>query len=176
VDIREKKGYTNSVATIAIMAADATISLKEELSMSLTLPRHNVRETRDRYSQVHTIAALGHEVITINSADKNSEVSHLNKAILDVWAKYMPVTIEEEFDAELKVWTVTIAEIDVYGEGETKAMAIEDLLVSTIDYLEVYYDRIDLYARYDPAEKKAVVAKLARCEGDKEKLRLMLGV
>jgi hypothetical protein len=176
MDIRAKKGYTDRVATIAIMAADATISLKEGLNMSLSLPRHNVRETRDQYSQVHAIAALGHEVITINLADKNSEVSHLNKAILDVWVKYMPVTIDEEFDAELKVWTVSIAEIDIYGEGETKAMAIEDLLASTIDYLEVYYDRLDLYARYDPAEKKAVVAKLARCEGDKEKLRLILGV
>jgi len=144
--------------------------------MALSLMRHNVREPRDQYSQVHASAASGREVITVNSADKNNEVSHLSKAILDVWVKYVPITIEDEFDEELNVWTVSIAEIDVYGEGTTKAMAIEELLASTIEYLEVYYDKIGLYAQYDSIEKRAAIAKLARCESDKEKLRLILGV
>jgi predicted DNA-binding protein YlxM (UPF0122 family) len=143
---------------------------------ALTLPRHNIKDTRDHYSQVHGQAALGREVVTYNTTGNQNEVSHIDKGIVDVWLRLVPITIDTTYDEELDVYTVSLAEVDIYGEGKTKEEAIDDLLTSSIDYLECYYDRIELYSQYDSVERKAVVAKLARCEGDKESLRAILGV
>jgi len=135
-----------------------------------------VKKTRDIYSQIHNLAAMGREIVTVNAAAKGNEVSHIDKAIFDFGMQCVPVTIKAEQDAELNIWTVSVDELDIYGEGPTKGEAVEDLVTSTLDYLELYYERLDLYARYDTVQKKAVVAKLARCEGDREKLRRLMGV
>ena len=101
-------------------------------------------------------------------------VSHIDKYLLDVMFKYVPITIEKEYDDELKVWTLAIEQVDIYGEGPTEETAADDLVNSTLEYVEFYYDNLAFFAA-DTAEKKAAMAKLARCEGNPDMLRIILG-
>lgn len=87
----------------------------------------------------------------------------------------VPITIEKEYDNELKLWTLSIEQVDIYGEGPTEEEAANDLVKSTLEYIEFYYDNLDFYAG-DTAPQKAAMAKLARCEGNPDVLRITLGV
>ena len=144
---------------------------------SMALQRHNVKTTRDQYSQIHNLAAAGREVLTINTMGKGPKktVSHIEKTLLDVMFSYVPITIAKEYDDELKCWTLAIEQVDIYGEGPTEEAAAEDLVKSTLEYLALYYDNLAFFAD-DTAEKKTAMAKLARCEGNPELLRTILGV
>ena len=143
---------------------------------SLALQRHNIKTTRDQYSQIHNLAAAGREVLTINTMGKGEKktVSHIEKTLLDFMFQYVPITLEKEYDDELKLWTLAIDQVDIYGEGPTEDAAEEDLVKSTLEYIEFYYDNLAFYGG-DTAEKKAAMAKLARCEGNPDTLRTILG-
>ena len=144
---------------------------------SMALQRHNVKTTRDQYSQIHNLAAAGREVLTVNTMGKGAKkiVSHIDKSLLDFLFLHAPLTIEKEYDEELQVWTLSIAQADIYGEGPTEESAANDLVKSTLEYIEFYYGNLDFY-QGDTAEKKAVMAKLARCEGNPDTLRIILGI
>lgn len=144
---------------------------------SLALQRHNIKTTRDQYSQIHNLAAAGREVLTVNTMGKGARkiVSHIDKSLLDFLFEHAPLTLEKDYDAELQTWTLSIVQADIYGEGPTEAAAAKDLINSTLDYIEFYYANLDFY-QGDTAEKKAVMAKLARCEGNPDSLRAILGI
>lgn len=143
---------------------------------SFALQRHNVKTTRDQYSQIHNLAAAGREVLTTNTMGKGAKktVSHIEKTVLDFLFQYAPLTVAKEYDAEMKLWTLSIEQVDIYGEGASEAAAQEDLVKSTLEYIEFYYENLDFYGG-DTVEKKAAMAKLARCEGDPATLRILLG-
>lgn len=143
---------------------------------SLALQRYNVKTTRDQYSQIHNLAAAGREVLTINTMGKGTKkaVSHIEKSMLDFLFTHAPITIEKEYDAELNLWTLSIKQVDIYGEGPTEKAAEADLVKSTLEYIGFYYENLDFYSG-DTTEKKAAMAKLARCEGNPDALRTILG-
>ena len=102
-------------------------------------------------------------------------VSHIEKAVLDFLFKHAPLSVVKEYDAELKLWTFSIDQVDIYGEGPSEEAAKADLIKSTLEYVEFYYDNLEFYGR-DSVEKKAAMAKLARCEGNPDVLRSILEV
>ena len=121
-------------------------------------------------------AASVREVLTINTVGKGVKktVSHIDKSLLDVMFSYVPITMSKEYDEELKLWTLAIDQVDIYGEGPTEEAAADDLVKSTLEYVGFYYDKLVFYGG-DTAEKKAAMAKLARCEGNSDTLRTILG-
>jgi len=135
--------------------------------------RYNVKQTKNEYSKVNNLAIKGLEVITYEHNTKE-EVSHIKKAIFDYLLNRVTFTIEEVFDAELQGWTVSVPEIDLYGEGDTKEAAISDLISSIYEYISLYTES-DFLSKHESPEKQAAIIKLMRCEND-EAMRKELGL
>lgn len=138
--------------------------------------KFNIRDTKRFYSDINDKALNGIEVITYNAMDKTGEVSHLNKKIIDFLLNSLQFHISEEFDEELGVYTVSVDDINVYGEGASKDEAVEDLLNSINEYAAIYIEQIDVFSRIEDVTKQGYMLKIIRCEGDSVKLRKVLGL
>lgn len=138
--------------------------------------KFNIRDTKRFYSDINDKALNGIEVITYNAMGKTGEVSHLSKKIVDFLFDSLQFHISEEFDEELGVYTISADEINIYGEGRTKDEAVENLLTSIIEYAVIYVEQIDLFSRVEDATKQGYMLKIIRCEGDREKLKKVLGL
>lgn len=135
--------------------------------------RYNVKQTKNEYSKVNNLAIKGLEVTTYEHNTKE-EVSHIKKAIFDSLLNRVTFTVEETYDEELQGWTVSIPEIDLYGEGDTKEAAVSDLITSIHEYISLYTES-DFLSQRELPEKQAAIIKLMRCETD-EAMRKMLGL
>ena len=82
--------------------------------------------------------------------------------------------VEEVYDEELQGWTVSFAEIDLYGEGATKEEAIGDLVASIKKYISLYIES-DFLIKHESSEKQTAIIQLMGCENDKE-IRKILGL
>lgn len=79
----------------------------------------------------------------------------------------------EEFDKELKIWTVALDEINMYGEGSTKEEALEDLINGIIEFTEIYKKNTDRYSLLEP-EIIEYMRKIIDCNNNREKIKLVL--
>ena len=52
-----------------------------------------------------------------------------------------------DLDDELRVYTVSLNEIDLYGEGKTVEAAVGDLIDSILKFLVIYIEKFDLFAK-----------------------------
>ncbi|MBA1335964.1 MAG: hypothetical protein HPY66_1783 [Firmicutes bacterium] len=138
--------------------------------------KFNIRDTKRFYSDINEKALNGIEVITYNAMGKTGEVSHLSKRIVDFLFDSLQFHISEEFDEELGVYTISVDDINIYGEGSTKAEAIEDLLTSIIEYTAIYVEQIDLFSKVENITKQGYMLKVIRCGSDREKLKKVLGL
>ncbi len=138
--------------------------------------KFNIRDTKRFYSDINDRALNGIEVITYNAMGKVGEVSHLNKSIVDFLFDSLQFHITEEFDEELGVYNVSADDINIYGEGNTKAEAIEDLLTSIMEYADIYVEQIDMFSKVEDITKQGYMLKVIRCCGDREKLKKVLGL
>ena len=142
--------------------------------------RYNVSDTKKYYSRINDSVLAGLIVTTFNAfkEEKSSEVSHIRKDILEHLAlscnKYDIVkTYDEEYDA----WTVAIENnINLYGEGKTREEAVENLIDSAIDYAIVYKEKSDLFCRIENLDKIVFYIRILICQGDRDKVRFLLGV
>lgn len=82
--------------------------------------------------------------------------------------------VEGMNDEELQGWTISIPEIDLYGEEITKDKAISDLVSSIKEYTSLYTESKFLIKHESPEKQEAII-KLMRCEND-EKIRKSLGL
>ncbi|MEA4847409.1 MAG: hypothetical protein VB106_09285 [Clostridiaceae bacterium] len=115
-------------------------------------------------------------ILLNNAMGKAGEVSHLSKRIVDFLFKSLQFHITEEFDEELVVYTVSANDINIYGEGSTKAEAIKDLLNSILEYAAIYVEQIDVFSKVEDITKQGYMLKIIRCGSDKEKLKKVLGL
>lgn len=138
--------------------------------------KFNIRDTKKYYSDINTRALNGMEIITFNAMKDKEEVSHINKLYVDFLLDNLHFTPVVEHDEELQIFTIALNEIDMYGEGKSKEEAAEDLLKSIQEYINIYYNKLDLYTKVDPISKQLYMLKLARCNEDKEKIRETIGV
>ncbi|QDR81092.1 hypothetical protein [Sporomusa termitida] len=135
--------------------------------------RYNVKQTKNEYSKVNNLAIKGLEVVTYAHNTKE-EVSHIKKAIFDSLLKHVTFTLAETYDEELQGWTVSVPEIDLYGEGNTKEAAVSDLINSIHEYISLYTES-NFLSQHESPEKQAAIIKLMRCEND-EAMRNALGL
>ncbi|MGI6605531.1 MAG: hypothetical protein ACOX2X_00490 [Peptococcia bacterium] len=148
---------------------------KEEKNMSISIPQYNIRETKMRYSELNNIALKGIEVITYNANNETEKVSHIKTAYLDKLLNSLSFAPSEELDEELGIYTVSLNEIDLYGEGNTLEAAIEDLIDSIIQYLVIYVEKIDLFSKVESETKQLYLLKLLRCNGDRKMIKKVIG-
>lgn len=143
---------------------------------SMLQNKFNIRDTKRFYSDINDKALNGIEVITYNAMGKAGEVSHLSKKIVDFLFDSLQFHITEEFDEEFGVYTVSADDINMYGEGNTKTEAIEDLLTSILEYAAIYVEQIDMFSKVEDITKQGYMIKVVRCGSDKEKLKKVLGL
>ncbi len=141
--------------------------------------RYNISDTKKYYSKINETVLAGRIVTTFNAFkdEKSSQVSHIRKDILEHLAlqsgKY---DIVKTFDNELNVWTVAINEINLYGEGNTENEAVEDLIDSVIEYASLYKEKSDLFCKVESLDKLVFFIRILLCQGDREKIKKLLGV
>lgn len=87
--------------------------------------------------------------------------------------KFNPIIKSGE---ELGGYTISLNEIDMYGEGATIEFAKEDLIDSIIEYIDIYVHQIELFSKVESIDKQVYMLKLIRCDGDREKIRKEIGL
>ena len=148
---------------------------KEEDKMAVAMPRYNIRDTKKRYSELNNIALKGIEVITFNANNAEEKVSHIKTTHVDKLLDNLAFNPTVELDEELGTYTVSLNEIDLYGEGPTQHAAIEDLLDSIVQFLAIYLEKIDLFSKVEADTKQLYLLKLLRCGNDRKIIKKAIG-
>ena len=143
--------------------------------MSISIPQYNIRDTKKRYSELNNIALKGIEVITFNANNEEEKVSHIKTTYLDKLLDNLSFTPSVELDKELEIYTVSLNEIDLYGEAHTVEAAVDNLIDSIIQFLAIYIDKIDIFSKAESEIKQLYMLKLLRCESDREKIKKVIG-
>ena len=142
--------------------------------------RYNVSDTKKYYSKINDTVLAGLTVTTFNAFKEGEsfEVTHIRKDILEHLALYCGrYDIVKTFDEEYDAWTVAIENnINLYGEGKTQEEAVENLIDSAIDYATLYKEKSDLFCRLESLDKLVFFIRILICEGNREKVRFLLGV
>lgn len=147
-----------------------------------TLPgeRYNVSETKKHYSKINDSVLSGLVVTTFNAfkEEKTSEVSHIRKDILEHMALYcVKYDVVKTYDENYDAWTVALANnINLYGEGKTQEEAIENLVDTAIEYAALYKEKSDLFCRLENLDKLVFFTRVLVCQGNREKIRFLLGL
>ena len=150
---------------------------REQLKLeTISVPKFNIRDTKRFYSDLNNLALKGIEVITYNAINEDEQVSHLKTSHLDKLLDMLTFSPVVEKDEELQVYTIGLSEIDLYGEGKILEDATEDLLNSIIDFLSIYIEKLDIFSKVESDLKQLYLLKLFRCQGDKEKIRKVIGL
>jgi predicted RNase H-like HicB family nuclease len=141
------------------------------------MPKFNIRDTKKNYSDINNMVLKGQEVITFNAVKEMGWVSHLKTEYIDFFIDNLTFKPIFTPDERLGGYTIEIVELgSIYGEGETKQDAIENLISNIIEYLQVYLQKIDLYSIVEPIKTRVYVLKLLRCDGDRDKIRKALNL
>jgi len=146
---------------------------------SSTIEKYNIRDTKKMYSRINDRALEGVEVITFNAFKKDgtAEVSHIKTETLDyICNKYFIFKPLKVYDNELDTWTISVNEINLYGEGRTEKEANENLIDSILEFKNIYLEKIDLFSKLESIEKQMYMRKIIRCGTDREKLKKVLGL
>lgn len=155
--------------------------VKEEDNMEVLNDRKfNVRDTKKKYSLLNTAALNGLEIVTFKGINKNAkkdeEVSHIKTDYVDYLMEFLKFNPVIESGEEIGGYTISLNEIDMYGEGETVEAAKEDLINSIIEYIDIYVNQIELFTKAESIDKQVYMLKLIRCDGDKDKIRKEIGL
>ncbi len=144
--------------------------------MSLAIPKFNIRDTKKHYSELNNIALKGIEVITFNANNENEMVSHIKTSYLDQLLSNLIFKPEIEFDEEIGIHTVSLPEIDLYGEGPTLEAAVNNLLDSVLEFLTIYIDKLDIFSKVESDQKQLYLLKLLKCHGDRDLIKKAIGL
>lgn len=84
--------------------------------------------------------------------------------------------VELEKEPKLGFWTAYVPELDLWGRGDTKEEAADDLLAAALDYMEVFLENIPFYIGAGRKNHLPYVFRLLTTGGNKEKLKEFLGL
>jgi len=140
----------------------------------------NVRDTKRYYSELNSAALNGLEIITYKGINKNAkkdeEVSHIKTYYIDYLMGFLKFNPIIESGEELGGYTVSLNEIDMYGEGDTIEIAKEDLVDTVFEYISIYVNQIELFSKVESIEKQVYMLKLIRCDGNRDKIKKEMGL
>ena len=78
---------------------------------------------------------------------------------------------QKDIDKKLKIFTISVLELNMYGEGKTREEAIVDLVDSIIEFAQIYTEKIDLFSKVESVEKQVHMMKILRNISDKNNLK-----
>ena len=110
------------------------------------------------------------------NAKKDEEVSHIKTYYVDFLMGFLKFNPIIESGEELGGYTISLNEIDMYGEGSTIEASKKDLINTICEYISIYVSQIDLFSKVESVEKQVYMLKLIRCDGDKDKIMKEIGL
>lgn len=154
---------------------------KGENNMEMLMERKlNVRDTKKHYSELNNAVLNGLEMVTYKGINKNAkndeEVSHIKTHYVDFLMEFLKFTPITESGEELGGYTISLNEIDMYGEGNTIEAASEDLINTICEYVSIYVNQIDLFGKVESIAKQVYMLKLIRCDGNRDKIMKEIGL
>ena len=135
----------------------------------------SISDTKKLYCEINNRVLEGLEVITCNSKS-NEKISHIKKEYLDLLLSRIKFKAQKEYDKELKVWTIVIKELNLYGEGYTESAAVEDLVDSVIEFAGLYLNKTSLFTKTESINKQVYMLKILRSANDRALLAKELGL
>jgi len=140
----------------------------------------NVRDTKKYYSQLNSAALNGLEIVTFKGINKNlkkdEEVSHIKTHYVDFLMDFLKFNPIIESGEEIGGYTISLNEIDIYGEGDTVEIAKEDLINTIFEYISIYENQIELFSKVESIAKQVYMLKLIRCDGNRDKIIKEIGL
>jgi predicted RNase H-like HicB family nuclease len=94
-------------------------------------------------------------------------------AMLDALKFSIEETVEEGYDHP---FTISVNEVPLYGTGTTREAAIENLIDATIEYVEIYQEKMEVFNKVDSPQSKMYMLKLIRCGNDRDAIRKAYGL
>jgi hypothetical protein len=135
----------------------------------------SISETKKFYCEINNRVLDGLEVITCNS-NSNERISHVKKEYLDLLLSRIKFKAYKEYDKELKIWTIALKDLNLYGDGYSENAAVEDLLDSVIEYAGLYLDKTSLFTKTESINKQVCMLKILRSINDRALLAKELGL
>jgi|GEM_PF-734562 predicted RNase H-like HicB family nuclease len=147
---------------------------------ALVKRKFNIRDTKRYYSDLNSAVLNGLELVTFKGINKNvrneEEVSHIKTEYVDYLMGFLKFTPIIELGEEVGGYTISLNEIDIYGEGDTLDEAKENLLDSILEYIDIYVDKLDLFNKVESTSKQVYMLKLIRCDGDRDRIKKEIGL
>lgn len=133
---------------------------------------------RGRFAELRREALKGREILIEDSKQLNSPlVSIISTELLDSLTDSFVFAPKWEEDEDGSL-TVSLAEIDIIGYGDTREEAAEVLTAAAKEYAELYFSELSFYL--SPMVNRLAhypyLRRIARCSGDIAKVRQVLGV
>lgn len=111
------------------------------------LHQKSISATKQQFPTVFKMALNGQEVIAGNFKSKSQDTVSIIATkdfdyILDIGFKFNLVIEKDEYE---NGYTLALDEIMVFGDGPTLKEALEDLINNTIDYANMYFEKLNFY-------------------------------
>ncbi len=84
--------------------------------------------------------------------------------------------VEWEKEHIFGIWIAYVAELDLWGTGDTKEKAAEDLISAAEDYREIYLNCLSFWLGAGRQKHLPYVLRLALLRGNREKIKEFLGL
>lgn len=136
---------------------------------------YSISDTKKTYCDINKKALLGIEIITSN-AKTNEKVSHIKKEYLDYLLAKIKFKFHKEYDENLKIWTLIVKELNLYGEGVNEKIAVDDLLDSVIKFTDLYRKKIEIFSKTENIKKQIYMLKILKCNNNRELLKKEMGL
>jgi len=140
------------------------------MSYQMPIP---LSEAKKSLSRLYKLAEAGLEIMITN---KNSNVSLVNSEILAAIFDKLDVPLVETPEEDVGGLTITILNLPIYGEGNTREEAVEKLIDAVIEFREAYLENLELYNRSESVDNKIIIMKLLCCGDEREAIRAALKV
>ncbi|MGI5823508.1 MAG: hypothetical protein ACOX6Z_06140 [Dethiobacteria bacterium] len=115
-------------------------------------------------------------LFAIGARDSSLQSWVLGKRLAEILFKSYACEVEWEREEIFGLWMLYVPQLDLWGTGDTKEEAVEDLIAAAEDYREVYLQCISFYLSAGREKHLPYVLRLALAGGDREKIKTFLGL
>lgn len=139
------------------------------------MPVITIKEAKDNLTKLRREAITGKEFILADGKRKNEpQASLIATALLDELCETMKFTYKwpDNPDKTTGMYSIWNNETNVYGTGQTKAAAIEDLVDNLLDYTQAFFDDLPFYlSKNNPSRSHYwYLRRVGRFANDRDKL------
>jgi hypothetical protein len=134
-----------------------------------------VSKAKTQFLECYRLATQGYEVVTQKRSSEHVSIvsTSMISAMLDALKFSIEETVEEGYDHP---FTISVNEVPLYGTGTTREAAIENLIDATIEYVEIYQEKMEVFNKVDSPQSKMYMLKLIRCGNDRDAIRKAYGL